>query len=66
MAIVGEWYKKVGDSIAVDDVIVDHETDKVDVEVGAEVAGVLVEITHTRGDSVKIGDVLAIIEPVES
>jgi 2-oxoglutarate dehydrogenase E2 component (dihydrolipoamide succinyltransferase) len=62
-ATVGEWLKKEGDSITLGDVLVELETDKVDVEVGAESSGVLSKIVVSSGDDVQVGDVLAIIDP---
>ncbi|MCB8983494.1 MAG: 2-oxoglutarate dehydrogenase complex dihydrolipoyllysine-residue succinyltransferase [Ardenticatenaceae bacterium] len=62
-ATVGQWHKQEGDTVAVGEVLVDLETDKVDVEVGAEAAGVLVTIQRQAGEDVQIGDVLAEIDP---
>lgn len=62
-ATVGEWLKKEGDSINLGDVLVELETDKVDVEVGAESSGVLGKIAAQSGDDVQVGDVLGYIEP---
>lgn len=62
-ATVGEWHKQEGDSVAVGEVLVELETDKVDLEVSAETAGVLARIFHPQGADVQIGDVLAEIEP---
>lgn len=62
-ATVGEWRVKVGDPVRIGDVIVDLETDKVDVEVGATAAGVIKSIMQAAGSDVKIGDVLAVIDP---
>ncbi len=61
-ATVGEWRVKVGDAVKAGDVVVELETDKVDVEVGATSAGVVSEIRHQAGSDVKIGDVLGIID----
>ena len=58
-AEVGEWYKKVGDPIAVDDAIVELETDKAAQEVMAQVAGVLEELVTPTGSVVEVGAVLA-------
>ncbi|MAT98737.1 MAG: dihydrolipoyllysine-residue succinyltransferase [Anaerolineaceae bacterium] len=62
-ATVGEWLKQEGDSISLGDVLVELETDKVDVEVGAESSGVLGKIAVQSGDDVQVGDVLGYIEP---
>jgi 2-oxoglutarate dehydrogenase E2 component (dihydrolipoamide succinyltransferase) len=62
-ATVGEWHKQEGDTIAIGDVLVELETDKVDVEVGAESAGVLTGIQRQTGEDVQIGDILAEIDP---
>jgi 2-oxoglutarate dehydrogenase E2 component (dihydrolipoamide succinyltransferase) len=61
-ATVGQWLKQVGDRVAVGEVLVELETDKVDVEVGAEASGVLTEIKHESGVDVAVGDVLALID----
>jgi 2-oxoglutarate dehydrogenase E2 component (dihydrolipoamide succinyltransferase) len=61
-ATVGEWRMKVGDQVKVGDVVVELETDKVDVEVGATAAGVLSNILQPAGSDVRIGDVLGVID----
>ena len=61
-ATVGEWQKKQGDKVGRDENIVDLETDKVVLEVPSTSAGVLGEIKVSAGDTVKAGDVLAIVE----
>src|SRR5215472_18161504 len=61
-ATVGRWLKKEGDPIRVGEVVVELETDKVDLEVGAERAGVLARIERKEGEDVKIGEVLGLIE----
>ena len=58
-AEVGEWYKKLGDAIAIDDAIVELETDKAAQEVMAQVAGVLEELVTPTGTVVEVGAVLA-------
>mgnify|MGYP002713039610 CR=1 FL=1 len=65
-ATVGEWHKQEGDTVSVGELLVELETDKVDVEVAAETAGVLVRIQHQSGEDVEIGDVLAEINPDET
>src|SRR4051812_35608861 len=62
-AVVSKWLKNVGDSFAVDEPLVDLETDKVSVSVNAPSAGVLTEQAHAAGATVKIGDVLGAITP---
>jgi 2-oxoglutarate dehydrogenase E2 component (dihydrolipoamide succinyltransferase) len=61
-ATVGRWLKKEGDPVSVGEVVVELETDKVDLEVGAERGGVLARIERREGEDVKIGDVLGLIE----
>lgn len=60
-AIVIKWYKKEGDLLTQDDVIVDLETDKIVLEIPASEAGVLSKIVVKEGDTVKAGEVLALI-----
>jgi len=59
---VGEWLKKVGDSVALDEALVELETDKAAQEVMSPVAGKLVEIVAQTGDTVEVGALLAKIE----
>src|SRR4051794_12629403 len=54
-----EWAKAPGDSIAVDETIVEISTDKVDAEVPAPSAGTLTEILADAGDTVTVGQVIA-------
>ncbi len=61
-ARVAKWLKNEGDSVEVGEALVELETDKVDVEVSAPKRGVLAKIAHGKGDDVKIGDVLGMIE----
>jgi 2-oxoglutarate dehydrogenase E2 component (dihydrolipoamide succinyltransferase) len=61
-ATVSHWLKKEGDYVNVGDVLVELETDKVNVEVGAKGAGVLQQIKVPEGGDVKVGDVLGMIE----
>ncbi len=61
-ATVGHWRKKAGDRVNPGDVVVELETDKVDLEVGAEHAGILARIERQEGEDVRIGDVLGVIE----
>lgn len=64
-ATVARWLKQEGDHVAVGDPVVVLETEKVDLEVGAERDGVLAKITAAAGQDVKIGEVLGLIEAAE-
>ena len=61
-AIVSSWLKNVGDTIKVDDILVEVATDKVDSEIPSEVSGVINEILTPVKSVVKVGQVMAIIE----
>jgi 2-oxoglutarate dehydrogenase E2 component (dihydrolipoamide succinyltransferase) len=61
-ATVSQWLKKEGEYVNVGDVLVELETDKVNVEVGAKGAGVLQQIKVPAGGDVKVGDVLGMID----
>ncbi|MBS3680602.1 2-oxoglutarate dehydrogenase complex dihydrolipoyllysine-residue succinyltransferase [Ornithinibacillus massiliensis] len=56
---IAEWLVKVGDTVEKGDPVVELETDKVNVEVNAEVSGVIAEIVREEGDDVVVGDVIA-------
>jgi 2-oxoglutarate dehydrogenase E2 component (dihydrolipoamide succinyltransferase) len=60
-ATVAKWFKKVGDAVAVDEPLVELETDKVTVEVRADTAGTLGEIIADAGAEVAVGAVLGMI-----
>src|SRR6266851_3110244 len=57
-ATIGRWFKKAGDPVAVDEPLVELETDKVTIEVPAPSAGVLGEISAKDGDTVAVGALL--------
>jgi 2-oxoglutarate dehydrogenase E2 component (dihydrolipoamide succinyltransferase) len=57
-ATVGKWFKQPGDAVAVDEPLVELETDKVTLEVPAPAAGVLSDIAVKDGDTVAPGAVL--------
>lgn len=61
-ATIGEWLKKPGDPVAVDEPIASLETDKVAVEVPSPVAGVMGTQRVAVGDTVEVGAVIATIE----
>jgi len=57
-ADVGEWLKSEGDEVAMDEALVELETDKAAQEIPAQAKGVLVEILKKQGETVEVGDVL--------
>ena len=59
-ATIARWLKKEGDPVHPGEPLVELETDKVNLEVGAEKAGVLSKIQRQEGEDVKIGDVLGV------
>ena len=61
-ARVARWLKKEGDRVEAGDPVVELETEKVDLEVRAEQAGVLSRIDRKEGEDVKVGEVLAVID----
>ena len=58
-ATVATWYKKLGDAVAVDEMLCELETDKVTVEVPSPVAGTLIEIVAEEGQTVGVAALLA-------
>jgi 2-oxoglutarate dehydrogenase E2 component (dihydrolipoamide succinyltransferase) len=60
-ATIGRWFKKAGDPVAVDEPLVELETDKVTIEVPAPSAGTLGEISAKDGDTVAVGALLGMI-----
>lgn len=58
---VATWHKQEGDTVAVDDILVDIETDKVSMEIPAPKAGTLAKILVPDGETVEVGTVLAVI-----
>jgi 2-oxoglutarate dehydrogenase E2 component (dihydrolipoamide succinyltransferase) len=62
-ARVARWLKKEGDQVALGEALVELETEKIDLEVSADRAGVLTAIKHAEGADVKVGEVLAELDP---
>ena len=54
-----QWFKQVGETIAVDEILFEVSTDKVDTEVPSPAAGVIAEILADEGDVVEVGQILA-------
>src|SRR5437763_12574399 len=65
-ATLGRWLKNEGEPVSVGEPLVELETEKVDLEVGAEKSGVLARIEKPPGADVRIGDVLGVIEECAS
>jgi len=61
-ATIGKWFKKAGDAVAVDEPLVELETDKVTIEVPAPAAGVLSEVAVKDGETVAVGALLGQIK----
>jgi len=60
-ATVGQWFKKVGDSVAADEPVVELETDKVTIEVPAPASGTLEAISAKEGETVNVGALIGAI-----
>ncbi|MCF7569186.1 2-oxo acid dehydrogenase subunit E2 [Sabulilitoribacter arenilitoris] len=61
-ATITSWLKEVGDTIEMDEAVLEIATDKVDSEVPSEVDGVLIEKRFNVDDVVQVGQVIAVIE----
>jgi len=61
-ATIGKWFKQPGESVAVDEPLVELETDKVTIEVPAPAAGVLSEVNAKDGETVAVGALLGQIK----
>ena len=62
---ITRWFKVVGDSIAVGEMLYEVSTDKVDSEVPSPMEGVITEIRVPEGETVDVGTVLAIVDLAE-
>jgi 2-oxoglutarate dehydrogenase E2 component (dihydrolipoamide succinyltransferase) len=60
-AVIAKWLKQVGEPIAIDEPVVDLETDKVSVALPSPIAGVLSEQRFAAGATVKVGEVIGTI-----
>src|SRR5688572_19555359 len=61
-ATIGKWFKKPGDAVAVDEPLVELETDKVTIEVPSPANGTLSDIAAKDGDTVAVGALLGQIK----
>lgn len=60
---IGRWLKKQGEAVRAGEVLLELETDKINLEVSAPADGVLERIEKQAGEMVSVGEVLAIIAP---
>ncbi|WP_106765933.1 2-oxoglutarate dehydrogenase complex dihydrolipoyllysine-residue succinyltransferase [Paenibacillus faecalis] len=60
-----KWHVKEGDSVNIGDVLLELETDKVNLEISAEANGIVQKILRQEGDNVTIGEVIGQISPQE-
>ncbi|HSH83406.1 MAG TPA: biotin/lipoyl-containing protein, partial [Herpetosiphonaceae bacterium] len=61
-ATISKWLKAEGESVTAGEALVELETDKVNVDVPADQAGVLARIVRAEGDTVGVGETIAIID----
>ena len=61
--VIATWLSKVGDLVDADQPVVEVETDKITVEVRAPSAGKLVELLAKAGDTVRVGQTIAVLDP---
>ena len=61
-ATLTKWLKEVGESVDMDDIVVEIATDKVDSDVPSEVKGILIEKKFRENDVVQVGEVMAVIQ----
>src|SRR5689334_14466672 len=59
---IGRWLKQEGDAVALDENVVELETDKASMELAAPAAGVIGKILKREGDMVAVGDVIGYVE----
>lgn len=59
---ISQWLINLGDSVNKGDSLVELETDKVNIELNAENSGIVTKVLKEPGDTVEVGDVIAIIE----
>ncbi len=61
-ATLTKWLKEEGESVEVEDIVVEIATDKVDSDVPSEVSGVLIEKKFAENEVVQVGEVMAVIQ----
>lgn len=65
-ATIAKWLKRVGDSVQKGEYLVELETDKVNVEIISDFNGVLGELVYEEGDTVKVGETIAVVKEGEA
>ena len=61
-ATLAKWHCEVGDQVNIDEVLVEIETDKVTLEVSAEITGTICKILFKEGDTITVGDIIGSID----
>ncbi len=61
-ATIAKWFKAEGEAVQKDELLVELETDKVTLEVNADISGVLKKINEPEGNTVEVGAVLGMLE----
>jgi 2-oxoglutarate dehydrogenase E2 component (dihydrolipoamide succinyltransferase) len=64
--MIGAWKKREGDVVAIDDAIVEIESDKATVELPAPAAGIIAKVLKDSGATATVGEVIGYLEPVEA
>ena len=58
---ITRWFKQVGDTVTVDELLYEVSTEKVDAEVPSPVTGTIIELKIGEGETVPVGTVLAVV-----
>ena len=64
--MIGAWKKGEGDGVAIDDSIVEIESDKATVELPAPAAGMITKVLKGSGEKAVVGEVIGYLEPAEA
>jgi 2-oxoglutarate dehydrogenase E2 component (dihydrolipoamide succinyltransferase) len=62
-AVIGKWLIAVGEHVGAEEPVVDLETDKITIQLPAPASGALTEQKYAEGDTVKVGDIVGLIDP---
>jgi 2-oxoglutarate dehydrogenase E2 component (dihydrolipoamide succinyltransferase) len=63
---IAKWLKSVGDFVEKGEYLVELETDKVNIEIISDFAGTIIEQKFVEGDTVKVGEILAVVDEKRS